>query len=863
MAGHFQHVRESAVADKEGGLNSFRRAMAGLAGLLLLMLVTAFAVHEQSALTRLKTSGTLQSEHEWRVTEAGDSVRVATRIDSVDFYPWPVPSVGDTVIRIGGQPLTPTYWREVFNRVMPPDTEIAVTYSGATGLLQTTLHFVPEPTRTFGLIVLIDVLRFLVAIGFLGVGLWAFFAQPNSSQVRVFAWFCFGMTAAMLAGVNVAADRYSSFVIPYKQQIEGALGTFALGIGTLWLHLQLVFPRQLGFLSRHGRWLYPAIYVPWLLLIVLSAMAALDANSGVNRWANVIVILQALLLLIGFVILGWRFVKATDRLEKRQLRLVLWGTGVGIGGFIALIVLTNLIRGWFTEDPMRLMLVIIAGFTLLLLTPITFAYAFTLYRLLEVQGKLKRGTRYLIAAVLAFGGLFVVMYFVGNYTLFGSGAAGNPWAMVLVMLFAVAMGRVSHRLTKILEKRFYPERQQLRSNLESAIERSSSFGDCDQFWAELSENLRRTLNVETVNPVLATANELGFAMHNRGVTPFLQSSELVMRLSRERKPILVDELLATGRGLLTAEEEHWLSANNVALVLPLMTQRSMMGFLALGFKTEEEDYAPEEISVLTTLAPQVAMASENLRLLEENVEKRRLEEQMQMARRIQEGFLPSVLPVTPGLELATHNRFSLDVAGDYFDVIPLSDGETLVAIADVSGKGAGAALLMANLQASLRMAMEVGVPLTRSVAQVNNLIFRNTPPEQYITFVAVMFDPRTSRLRYVNAGHNPPLVIRMNGAAEEIPPTGLILGAIPNVSYDEGVIELRQGDLVVLYTDGVSEAMNDAEEEYGEGRIVNLSVKLRAEIPQRIVEELERDVERFCGRVPMEDDSTLVVLKRL
>lgn len=860
-----EHLTSQNLPQPEGlgGVNTFKRSIVGLTGLLLLMVLAVFMLHEQTGLTRMRNSGTTQSDHEWHLNAIGDSVRVITRVDTTDFAPLPIPSVGDTLIRIDGKPATIEYWREVFYRVMPPDTQIVVTYQGANGTTETVMHLLPETPRTFYLLVLIDFLRFLIALCFLGVGLWAFFAQPNSSQVRVFAWFCFGMTAAMLAGVQVMDARYARFVIPYKDLITGALGTFAISIPTFWLHLQLVFPRPLGFVQRHGKWLYPVIYFPWLAMIAVNAWAALKLPGSLSAAANVVFVPQIVLLLAGFAILTYRFVKATDRLEKRQLRLVLWGTAVGIGGFVSLIVITNLVKGWLTEDPMRLMLIIVAGFLLLLFTPISFAYAFGRYRLLEVQGKLKRGTRYLIAAVLAFGGLFVILYFVGNYTLFGSVAAGSPISMVIVMLFALGVGRISHRLTKILETRFYPERQQLRSKLESAVERSASLGDCHQFWLQLADNLRETLNVQTVHPVLAGNNGGSFLLSNNESTPFLRASDFMLRLSSERRPLLVDELVASGRTVLSNPEQEWLAGNNVALVLPLMSQQRMTGFLALGFKTEEEDYAPEEISVLTTLAPQVAMASENLRLLEENVEKRRLEAQMQMARRIQEGFLPQILPHTPGLEIATHNRFSLEIAGDYFDVLQLPDGETLVAIADVSGKGAGAALLMANLQASLRTAIEVGIPLARSVAQVNNLIFRNTPPEQYITFVAVLFDPRTSKLRYVNAGHNPPILIHADGAVTEIPPTGLILGAIPNMSYEEGCIDFRTGEMLVLYTDGVSEAMSDQEEEYGEQRIKDLAARLRHEAPVKVVAEIERDVERFCGRVPMEDDSTMVVVKRL
>lgn len=851
----------ATLIDRPGAYTAIGRAVAGLAGLLLLTILVAIIAQDLSALSTYKTAGVFQSEFDMVTSEGGDTLRVFRLVDKADFPSGVFPANGDTVTRIGQDSAVPDLWRMTFQRVMPPDTDIFLTVLGEQGSHEFVMRTRLESSTNYLMLEVLEALRFLIALGFIGVGLWAFFAQPNSQQVRVFAWFCFGMTAMMMAGVNVVSDHFAAFKIPKLDEIKSGLGIFALSVSVFWLFLQLVFPRHLKFVERHKSWLFPTIFVPWIVIVIAATLEGIGvlSHSLANDIANGMIILLVLWLILGFVILARRFARAEDRLEKRQLRLVLWGTAVGFGGFVAVIILLKVFDEWFSGNSMRTLGLLVLCFSMLLFTPISFAYAFGRYRLLEVQGKLKRGTRYLITSAVAFAILFGVIYLLVRYTLLGAGTTIGP---IVLVLLAFGVGRVSSRLTKILDKRFYPERQQLRSKLESALESSSSLGDCDEFWLQLTGHMRESLNIETVHPIMAGINGGNFSLLSLESTPFTRGSDFVNHLSHERRPLLIDELVASGKTVLSIHEHTWLSDNNVALVLPLMTQQRMTGFLALGFKTEQEDYASEELNVLTTFAPQVAMASENLRLLEENVEKRRLEEQMQMARKIQEGFLPQVLPNTPGLEIATHNRFSVDVAGDYFDVMQLPDGETLVAIADVSGKGAGAALLMANLQASLRTAVDVGIPLARSVAQVNNLIFRNTPPEQYITFVAVIFDPRIGKLKFVNAGHNPPLLVRSNGTIEELPPTGLILGALTNMPYEELSIEFRLGDLLVLYTDGVSEAMNDTEDEYGEERIKQIAIHLRNESAVRIVTEIENDVERFCGRIPMEDDSTMVVIRR-
>jgi sigma-B regulation protein RsbU (phosphoserine phosphatase) len=335
----------------------------------------------------------------------------------------------------------------------------------------------------------------------------------------------------------------------------------------------------------------------------------------------------------------------------------------------------------------------------------------------------------------------------------------------------------------------------------------------------------------------------------------------VVRLEAERRPILIDEMVASQRVELTDEENDWLQLHRVALVMPLVAQQRLIGFLGIGYKLEEEDYAPEELSILNAFSQQFALASENIRLVEENLEKRRLEEQMAIARRIQQGFLPQSMPETPGLEIAAGSRFSLEVAGDYYDVITEQDQNTVLAVGDVSGKGAGAALLMANLQASLRTAMGLGIRMSDAVARINDLIFRNTPPEQFITFAVAVWDLEKSMLSYVNAGHNPPILMRTNGESRLLDKGGLILGCLQGSEYEEESIKLFPGDLLIMYTDGVSEAMNDDDEEYSDERILEFVKRHRSLSPDEILKQLESDVTRFCGREPNEDDSTLLIAR--
>lgn len=232
-----------------------------------------------------------------------------------------------------------------------------------------------------------------------------------------------------------------------------------------------------------------------------------------------------------------------------------------------------------------------------------------------------------------------------------------------------------------------------------------------------------------------------------------------------------------------------------------------------------------------------------------------------MARRVQEGFLPRSLPPTPGLELAACFQASLEVAGDYYDVLALPEGRTLMAVGDVSGKGAGAAMIMANLQASLRSMARVGVPLPEMVGGINDIIHANTRVEQFITFFAAIFDPRTRELSFVNAGHNPPRLVHPDGSAAAMDPVGPILGVFPGLEFPEQKVTLEPGDLLIAFTDGVSEAMNADDEDFGEERIVEVVAPRREEPPESLLTRIEEAVDAFRGARPLGDDYTLLLAR--
>jgi serine phosphatase RsbU (regulator of sigma subunit) len=475
---------------------------------------------------------------------------------------------------------------------------------------------------------------------------------------------------------------------------------------------------------------------------------------------------------------------------------------------------------------------------------------------------LKRGTQriitlgVMIAALIGAG--WLATDFVRNF--FQRSSVLSVAATTIVVVIVL---RGARWMEKVVERTIYPERLRLRQMINDFLQRTAALGDKKIFWEQLEARLRDGLVVDGVYPVLRTPQDGYFLLRDVTPTPFRGDSNLVALLSSEQRPIMVDEALSGTRVKFLPSEAQWLTGNRVALVLPLVTHGSLVGFLCFGAKTEREDYAAEELRILGSLAPQVALASDNMRLLEENIEKRRMEEELQVARKVQEGFLPKNLPPTPGLELAAQSTFSLEVAGDYYDVIAMSDGRTVLAVGDVSGKGTGAALLMANLQASLRALTGMNLTLAEMVGRINLLIHRNTVPDQFITFFVCLFDPATRSLTYVNAGHNHPLLVHTDGQVDPLDTGGLILGPFCENTYEQETLTLAVGDVLLFYTDGVSEAMNAREEELGEARLRDAVLDHSARSSREIMDSVKRLLSSHQVASQPLDDQTLLVAKVL
>jgi sigma-B regulation protein RsbU (phosphoserine phosphatase) len=353
------------------------------------------------------------------------------------------------------------------------------------------------------------------------------------------------------------------------------------------------------------------------------------------------------------------------------------------------------------------------------------------------------------------------------------------------------------------------------------------------------------------------------SLSRRGETLTRVSRSIARRAIEERVVLLLPNVLEDAR--FKAEDSILASGIRSAMCVPLLYagdgQETAIGLVYVDSLQHAHSFDEDDLRVLTALANVAAAKIENARLLEESLEKRRMEEDMRMAAEIQTGLLPREPPQVPGWELTGCNTPCRTVGGDYYDFAVLEDGRLMIALGDVSGKGTGAALLMTVLRAAVRGHWDEPA-LEEAVSRINRTVCQNIPSSKYVTFFLAALDPASGRLGFVNAGHNPPLLVRADGRLCRLQDGGLVLGMFENVVYASGSIEMEPGDTLVVYSDGVTETWSPEGDEFGEEKLVELATRCRALGAAELQDALLRELALFEAGARATDDRTVVVLKR-
>jgi sigma-B regulation protein RsbU (phosphoserine phosphatase) len=538
-----------------------------------------------------------------------------------------------------------------------------------------------------------------------------------------------------------------------------------------------------------------------------------------------------------------------------------------IAGFVPIMVLPAVAR-MFGKDAYELPFWSYAVPILcLFLIPLSFAYAVVKHRVLEIPVLLKRSARYVLVR-RGFAFLVIVMAVAANlvFTAIALKFFLPGLATSLGVAFGIGLAWISapalKRSTDRIDRAFFRGSYDARVILQDLAEKARTVTSRQELAALLAPYLDQALHPNWVKIYLDDGTgQLRPVDSGSAATPNIAgSSPVLLKLARESR---IRDRWSEGED---AELAALFGSDQPECVVPITGRAgSLLGLVALGPRLSEEPYSGEDKRLLASVAGQAGIALENIALAESMAEQmeaqRRAAQEIQIAREVQSRLLPQDAPPLETLDYAGNCVQARVVGGDYFDFLDLAPGRVGFVVADISGKGIGGALLMANLQANLRSQYAVALQdLPRLLTSVNRLFYKNTEENRYATLFFATYDDASRRLHYVNCGHNPPLLVRTDGSVERLQATATVLGLFAEWQCDVAECELRGGDFLIIYTDGILEATDGAGEEFGERRLLQTAQARSDQDAAAMLRAIEDAVRQFSTG-EQGDDLTLLIAR--
>lgn len=606
-------------------------------------------------------------------------------------------------------------------------------------------------------------------------------------------------------------------------------------------------PGQSGLL---GSILEPiASILTWLMIPV-----GLILQSHKNFFA--LVNLVYVILAVTYLFRGMKHVEA-PRLRK-QVRVIIMGIHFSLGIYILISILPNLFA-LEISDTLRAMLTALS----LAVGAGSIAWAIIRYQFLDIRLIVRQSLVYTISSAFLVGVYVVIITQLSDIMESFLGQSVPIINVAFIVVALILFQPINNQIDNVIKRMFIRDKTDYRNIMNRLSSRIINILDRAQLFRVVEDTLKSNMMV----------NGVGFAIYDDSRQAYLyfpkwdaegdrlaNTDPMLGAIGQLKTPTFYDRIQTWRRGSALATV---LQTGGVQLIVPLNDGEHLLGFIVLTDKVTGFKFSYEDITLLSTLANQMLVVLTNVRLYRESLIKQRLEEEMNLARKIQLNLLPENPPRGEGFSVAAHSQPSRTVGGDFYDfVVTDENGGFAVVIADVSGKGMPAALLAAQIQAALRAETSYRRHVSETIASVNKIIVGlSSSSGKYATLFYGVYCPLTREFEFSNAGHNFPVLVRSDGSHQFLSVGGTIIGAFDGTSYEAQKIKLEPNDILFCYTDGLSEAQNHSQEEYGENRILEYIKEHRSEPADLIKEGILKQVNQFAGTMAPEDDTTIVILK--
>jgi sigma-B regulation protein RsbU (phosphoserine phosphatase) len=653
----------------------------------------------------------------------------------------------------------------------------------------------------------------------------------------------------------------------------------------IWMMLfAIYFPERAAFDVRR-----PALKWSFLIPLLLAYLVAVTVRTAANEGGQLEASVRPLRLFtyVAIEFLYWfctpacllillnRFFRAKTSDARRRLRVLFTGLAISwVPALVSDVIYHNVLHVPEGSTPSWIE---VAVYSTLSFFPITLAYVTVVQRALDVRVLVRQSLQYALAkrgavllqSAVSLGVIVCVAHFSGTVAF-----------IERIVITAIGVGAIvfiglgARRVAGWIDRKFFRDAYQTEQVLTDLADSVRSIVELEPLLKTVVRRISEALHISEMSVFLHENNRYqpawatGYAQSPR--TSFSENGAFVKALQSQQKPLPVYlEDHHSWLNKLDETETAHLRELKTQLLLPLSRRDELLGFLSLGSKASDAPYSNADLDLLQSVASQTSLAIENTRLTAavaaQTAEREVIANELAIARDVQQRLFPQVLPKIPGIEYCGVCRPAQEIGGDYYDFLELPGSALGIAIGDVAGKGVPAALLMAGLQATLRGQTASGdYNISQLIGNMNRAVYATSPANRYATFFYGHYQSDSRRLTYVNAGHNAPILLRGGLPKSEVmrlqaggPPVGLL----PHCEYQSGHIHLEEGDLLILYTDGISEAMNLAEEEWGEDSLIQVSQQLNGASPPILLEKIFEAADQFAATAPQHDDMTLIVLR--
>ena len=672
-------------------------------------------------------------------------------------------------------------------------------------------------------------LPYVVGLVYLGIAAWVYRYRSQTLAGRAFVFFCLttSIVLSLLFDLTTTHATTEVWTLAVAQQ-GGAL-----------ISLAFLFPAVSSPVRR-----YPwARFSPYLVSLAIALWGLLVIHDYDHPWAYIPAwrasyYYTSLGILVFLVAMIYRLRTHPAPVIRQQARIIL------LGGFLAFVPLVI----WFSAPLTHMVVRWNPGIFMpfLLVFPLTISVAILRYRLWDIDVIINRTLVYLVLTTVLAVLYFASIYAFQNILMAVVTTSSHIDAFLSALLIVALFNPLRTRIQRWIDKRFYRSKYDMAKTLAEVSVALRDEVDINQLTERLQAVVDQTL--QPTHSTLLTTSQI--SVGDAVVTYFSEYPDAVQVKRLHFESSLLEDLGAAG----------------IQIIAPLVSQGEVVGLLNLGARRSEQEYSRDDLQLLSTLASQVAPAVRVAQLVQQQqaelLERERMEQEMRVARLIQQTLLPKEPPTLPGWKLAVHYQPARAVGGDFYDFFVMDDGRVVLLVGDVTDKGVPAALLMATTRSILRGTARQMMPPGEALSHSNDILHPETPPGMFVTCLYAILDPATGQLQYANAGHPPPYA-HNDGVVSELYARGMPLGLMPGMEYEEKEAMIQAGGCLLLYSDGLIEAHNGQDEMFGIPRLCAW-MQNQSHNGEPMLNSLLDELHSFAGENwEQEDDVTLLTLQRL